>query len=252
MMDKICIFSDNEADDDSCPPPKRQHRGSNITDEELVRAVKAYERGTKTPVTQSSGGSPGGDDPRWEKTTPHHNIQSGRKVRKVIDLGTDRELSIVEGVHGDVVLELRRFSVDGKKVLNFVQMNQKNYLELRSVIQDDCSEGVRSHLQKIMEGQEVHQKWHLGSNLYVSVDSPYKCVQIREWNQTPSGRCLATRIGISLSPSSFKKLCSIDVDMDKLIPELCDTTRCAFSPDHQNMLGALACGFCNPNGYLNY
>ncbi len=95
-------------------------------------------------------------------------------------------------------------------------------------------------------------KMHLGSNLYMSVDSPYKCVQIREWKQNPSGRYLATRIGISLFPSSFKKLCSIDVDMDKTIPELCDTTRCAFSPDHQNMLGALAYWFCNPNGHLNY
>ncbi len=65
VVNIICIFSDNEADDARCPPRKRQHQASDITDGELVCAIEAYVRGTKTPVTTSSGGSPSGDDPRW-------------------------------------------------------------------------------------------------------------------------------------------------------------------------------------------
>jgi hypothetical protein len=103
------------------------------------------------------------------------------------------------------------------------------------------------------DGKDVHFKQHLGGNHYVQVNSGFKVVDLRRfWLPEGQTQIRATRKGIALNFDEFRKLVSLLESIVGILPELSSVEPCYLRSDHCNVLGALSCAECNPNGADGY
>ncbi|KAK3098459.1 hypothetical protein FSP39_019666 [Pinctada imbricata] len=119
----------------------------------------------------------------------------------------------------------------------------------------DSLEEIVKTVQEMKGNKEVNMRIHLGGHVYVSVCSPYKCVNIRQWVRGSFGDkpLLPTSNGVSLKFAQWEFMTSrlpeinfqLPVDLDSVVP-------CQFADDHANQLGMLRCSECNPDGYRDY
>jgi hypothetical protein len=109
---------------------------------------------------------------------------------------------------------------------------------------------VDGALENLNQGKDVDYEVHLGGNVYLSLTSPYNCVDIRQKYQDERGVIRFTRRGVSLRRSEWLKLKQAFGDILGAVPEADDLpTPCLMRDDHMNPLGALECKECTPNGY---
>ena len=123
-----------------------------------------------------------------------------------------------------------------------VSMPLHRYAMLRSTLPF-----VDNVLARVKEGaKDIDEKWHLGSNMFVTISSPYSCVNIRQWFKKDVDGDLLPGRGISLNAAQWNEFLLADARLDAIVPDLKTVTVCPL--DHQNQEGYLICSECNPNG----
>jgi hypothetical protein len=130
-----------------------------------------------------------------------------------------------------------------------VSLNLEVYTNLRQ-----CLGEVASTLEHVCNDKDAHFKKHLGKNIYVSVDAPYRGVSLRRWFLKPGDVNMDLKLpgkGVFLNSHEFDRLQTIDREIiDRIIPELKSVTSCL--DNHQGQMSYLKCPFCNPDSYLNW
>ena len=105
---------------------------------------------------------------------------------------------------------------------------------------------IDENLSDIKEGRNTHFSKHLGSNIYVEVDTEFEGVDIRQWYWCKdSATVKPTRRGIFLDPIRWGILTSRCKDIERAIPGLEYIELCY--DNHHNEISELVCSFCTPN-----
>ena len=87
----------------------------------------------------------------------------------------------------------------------------------------------------------------------MTVSSTYQNVGIRQfWIPPGETELVATRKGISIGKTEFRKLKDLQEELHQAVPELETVSKCLDNPSHANQLGALSCRECNPNDFENW
>lgn len=107
----------------------------------------------------------------------------------------------------------------------------------------------------IDESLDKHEEgtWHLGHNVYVSLQENNPCVDIRHyWRPPNQNEIVPTKKGLCLRPTEYGNLKKFWKDIEQSLPELETFVFCIDQDDHLNQEGMLRCPACNPNDYLNW
>ena len=111
-----------------------------------------------------------------------------------------------------------------------------------------------SHVNDIIHrmrsgGPDSHVKENIrvSGNLYISIESPYWYVNMRQYYMNSDGELKPGRNGVSLRFNEWSKLCYQGVEMIKFhIPEILDLQPCATRIDHHEEDNAMDCPECTP------
>ena len=107
---------------------------------------------------------------------------------------------------------------------------------------------VNEKIALVKDEVETFYQCHIGGNVYVTVKSPYWVVDIRHyWMPSNGKKVLPGAKGVSLKLDEWGKLTACFKDLEEVLPEARDVVPCYAQDDHQNQLGYLFCGECNPN-----
>ena len=107
-------------------------------------------------------------------------------------------------------------------------------------------EFINEILTDIKDGKDSSCSLHLGSNIYVEVNTEFDGVNIRHWHWCEDSECLKpTRKGVYLTPVQWDKLTLCCMYLEYAIPELEFTKLCY--ERHHNKVDVLTCAFCTPN-----
>lgn len=99
--------------------------------------------------------------------------------------------------------------------------------------------------------EDLH--YHMGSNIFCSVQKDNPCVNIRQYWKPPNTDILVpTKKGLCLRPVEYKTLKNCVAEIEKVVPELESLVPCFLREDHMNQLGMLRCPTCNPLEYVNW
>ena len=112
----------------------------------------------------------------------------------------------------------------------------------RSVI-----EQVTDVLKEVKDRKEVKFTHHIGGGYYISITSPYWCVDVRRFYKK-NGELKPTRDGVTLKWREWEMLVEHAGQLTSDTPILTAARPCYESPDHCNQLGAFACAECYPFG----
>lgn len=118
---------------------------------------------------------------------------------------------------------------------------------------NDNVDEVTSALEKIVRGEDIDHKTHLGGNVFLSVKSPYRCVNVRKFEngqyENNRDNVYATKFGVSLKSMQWNNLKGILDEVNFHLPEELESiVPCYLSADHANQVGYLQCSECNPSG----
>jgi hypothetical protein len=122
-------------------------------------------------------------------------------------------------------------------------MPLKRYLILR-----DSMEELTHSLDCVCLGVETKTRVHLGSNMFATVQSPYRCVNINQWDKV-SKTVKRRSFGICLNAQMWQNFLKEDAKVDSLIPDLKTTVICQNRDDHQQIWGATLCSECHPDTF---
>ena len=110
---------------------------------------------------------------------------------------------------------------------------------------DDTDKSVR----EILSGdQNVKFLHHIGGAYYASVNSGYRCVNLRKWIQhlDSAGDIKPTKKGVSLRLDEWSSLRNLVDVVNKMYTTLDSAQPCYYGDDHMNQLGWLNCTECHP------
>lgn len=142
------------------------------------------------------------------------------------------------------------------------RFNERTYIHIREVLYDKtptkngisltlqrCNElfSSLSHIDIAVQQMELNQdtfyRRHIGGNWYVTVQSGFKCVDIRQfWLPDGETDIRATRKGISLNFQQYKELKNGLGILPSFVPELYGVIPCYRVPDHDQK----TCKECTP------
>jgi hypothetical protein len=164
-----------------------------------------------------------------------------------VDLGQQRYFRLSDW-NGAPRVDIREWLENGiaptKRGLSFPLQRFKVLM-----VSKDC---IDQHLQRLIKDEDVSYELHLGGNVYVSLQSPLRIIDIRQRFLDSAGVLRPTRRGVALRVKQWEQLKGLFLRLEQLLPEIVDMIPCFLSPDHQNQQGALMCPECNPNYYQNF
>ena len=113
---------------------------------------------------------------------------------------------------------------------------------------------VDEHLTRVKKGEHVEFEFHIGGNVYVSINSPFWIVSIRQFFCPMNGANMRrpTPKGIRLKLGGWNTLKETIASVQREVPELENFVPCFARNDHSNQMGFLTCPECNPEGYQDY
>ena len=156
------------------------------------------------------------------------------------DLGDNKILRVVEwdgGLRVDLRQWLPTLTEEKRPSRRGVSFPLERYAMLRTM-KDDIS----TALKRVKDGaDELEEKMHLGANVYATVDSPYACVNIRQWYKKEVDGDLLPGKGLSLTANQRNNYLKYDPLLDNYAPALASVVPCLFGEDHQNQEGWLMC-----------
>lgn len=111
--------------------------------------------------------------------------------------------------------------------------------------------GMESIQESLKKNEDL--KWHLGMNVYASVQKDNPCVDIRQyWKRPQLDESVPTKKGLCFRPQEFDIFLKHWEEIIKAMPELEKFVACYDPSDHFNQLGMLSCQACNPDGWENW
>ena len=150
---------------------------------------------------------------------------------------------------GATTVQLRKYRlVDGNEYptkltlapIRWKSFTQKLFLVTRSV-------------EALDTDQDVNLQLHLCGNWNVSVTEGFNCVDLRQfWLPPGEDTVVATKRGIALKISEFKRLFELIEEINTTVPGFDQIQTCNERDDHQNQEDALRCSECNPNDFHNW
>jgi len=159
---------------------------------------------------------------------------------KQFELGGGRMLRL-KTWHGHKIVDIREWTPEMPTKRGAI-FPFKRYVSFR-----DSMERIDEALRDVKNKKIVSFKAHFGGNVYATVQTPYACVNIRQWYL--ENDVLKPGRGTSLRSAEWNELLRIDRELlDTVEPEIKTTLRCYEQLDHQNQEGAMDCCECNPNG----
>lgn len=167
-------------------------------------------------------------------------------------LGNERYV-VVNEFNGKMLIHIRQYDMDAKRTVRYptkrgITLNVEKFKKLEEL----CVRDINECIKEVQEGKHVNYRYHLGGNVFVTVQSEWPSVNIRKWFLPPGeSKELPTKKGIALTFEQWSFIKGAINLVKGLLKEQWDSTVfCEFSEDHQNQLGFLRCS--NPNEYMNY
>jgi hypothetical protein len=88
---------------------------------------------------------------------------------------------------------------------------------------------------------------HIGGELYASVSSDYKCINLRHFFRSPdTNKAIPGQPGIALTLPTWRKLKLHAVELREADEDLKNATLCMMGTDHANQMGFFECPECVP------
>jgi hypothetical protein len=133
---------------------------------------------------------------------------------------------------------LRIKCLQGKKSgISLNVMQCLSFVDTLRLIHDD--------MQDLAKGANISSKYHIGKHSYVTINSPYKGLNIRCWYRPLPTDDLRTGYGVFLNMREWKEMECVLRVLHDFIPEMSNMEPC--SNTHDAQLSALACTHCNPD-----
>ena len=136
--------------------------------------------------------------------------------------------------------EIRLFEEESSKAATFTYPRWAQFVENF----DDVDNAV----SKLVKGEEVSVRLHIGGAWHVSVTTGYRCVDIRQFYLAKDGSTKATRTGIALRLPEWDRMKQVVDEMKANHPKVANAVPCWTQTDHFNQEAALMCSECNPFG----
>ena len=152
------------------------------------------------------------------------------KIVLSLDLGGNRRLVVHE--NNEVFVK----DLATKKCAFFTPLRWKRFIGLIADIEE--------HAQLSLVGKTTHYMQQIGGTWYVSVDSKFLTVDIRQWYEDlRSGTSLKpTRVGMALTYFNWEKLKKAVVEVDDEIPAMLAVSPCW----HESQIDQMFCDECSP------
>ena len=136
-----------------------------------------------------------------------------------------------------------KFQFDARnddKSSQMAEMPIERYILIRQSL-DDAAQA----LTDVNGGKEVHYKTHIGGNMYLQVNHPFKGVSIRQFRNIGDSECVnlipQKNSGIFLRTREWNEFVKLDTKMSDIVPEISAALPCKDRMDHCNQE-------CCPNG----
>ena len=112
----------------------------------------------------------------------------GEIIRKTFYIGGQKYL-IFWGKKGFITdIYIKEFA-NGKVINESVQLNISKMLVILNYV-----DYMKEPIQRINNGEkDVNIKYHIGAGYHISCNSPYKNVEIRQWEKSQSGKIFPLR-----------------------------------------------------------
>lgn len=179
----------------------------------------------------------------------HHADKDGKRD-DIFQVGKDIYVEICY-LKGEPRIEIRKWlqEYSGRWVktaegVSLTLSRWVNFLSEADAIKGAISGMKAQHVMKL--------KRHLGGNYHVSVTSPYRVVEVREWRRDEGDKLQRGWKGITLQFPEWEELMLLADTIVSVLPEIKDTIPCYMRGDHQNQMGALNCAECCPDTYMDY
>jgi hypothetical protein len=144
-----------------------------------------------------------------------------------------------------------KFDSTGNPSLHFAVGENKFHLNCSQI---GCLMLVLDYIQTlitdILNNKQINFSSHLGAGKYVTVNSPYQCVNIRQWSTTENGeKPRPTLEGISIKFKEWDRFRNFLSDIEAL-PGMFDLLKPCYMT-HDTYLSTLTCLECTPNNADN-
>ena len=153
-------------------------------------------------------------------------------------------------------LHIRVRCIDHVKDISIVRTGKNNrtssadftlerYVQFREYA--NCAE---ERLSALLRGDYIQKlEHHLGGDLDLKVEHPYRGVSLRHFIRGTGGHRVASS-GVFLTPCEWKCFTNADDELNALMPEISRTVTC--SSTHNNQEHGMTCFECHPGGeYLH-
>lgn len=159
------------------------------------------------------------------------------------ELGEGRVLSIIKD-EAEYFIDLRIVENDDQPSRKGQRLSLSRWKNLINNIED-----IEKEVESMKNKEDVDYRLHLGGNIFVSIKTPYWCVNLRKFRDGT----IPTHEGLSLKFGQWQHMIGrldeihfqLPIDIETVIP-------CQLSEDHQNQVGMLRCPECNPNDFDAY
>ncbi len=147
---------------------------------------------------------------------------------------------------GEKRIDIREYTEQKFPTKKGISLTLQNWVDLGDIA-DDIEEAILA----MDRGFTISQKWHIGRNVFVSIDSEFsdKYVDIRRFFLPEGERVIKpTKKGIALLIPQWHKIRDTFQVMANFVPALNTMQACNLSDSHQNQQGYIDCNHCTPNG----
>ena len=170
------------------------------------------------------------------------------RVKTCTKLGEYRFLT-VNPYMGQLRIDIREWIRPNKPTMKGVSLPAKRWARLRDLIKGEMDEQV----DRMFAGVETDDKWHIGGNVYVTVNTEYPCVDIRHfWLPDGASDPVPSRKGIALRQPEWDRLKDAFDHLEEDVPALKGIQPCHMDEDHRDQMGMMRCPECTPNDYPSW
>ena len=181
------------------------------------------------------------------QTLPNQDQIDGPMVS--MDIGSNRITKVVHWNDSNLI----NFAVYEKDdISGAIHKTQKEiFLTLeRYKVLCQFSDLIDNAVVKLENLKPIKFRHHLGGHFYVSVTQNIFCVDVRKFYFDQKSRMVKpTKQGIAFKLKEWKNFVQSMVEINMSLP-LDNVLTCIEKPDHANVMAAMECTECHPNGVL--
>lgn len=146
---------------------------------------------------------------------------------------------------GNYTIDIRNQASDGSASIKGIELSSSQY----NIVVRELSEALWPMLLHLItypsECTEMDYSMHIGNLIYISIKSPWKCINIRErYAKATGGIGFSLNNGISLKIRSVERLMDLNRSIQKCFPKIAETIPCKYT--HPDLDTAIQCNVCYP------